>query len=695
MKLFKIGKIKKTTMKRKLTTFFILLTFIPILVIILSTAPYIRISAKNDFVKSSTQQIIQVDNYVSEYFNSVSENLEFLTSDPVLKDSLGKLPKYMDKSDDSQLKLSHSTSIGIEKDIFEEFNNFGKAHPKTSYVYIALNDGSYVQWPEETLPKNYDPRERPYYKQAMDNVGKITITDPYYWQPINSGVISTVKTIENNGKPIGVIGIDSNLTGITTMLKDMSIGEHGYVILTDAQGNIIAHPKHDDMIFKSISELSIPELNDLNDTSSKITSINIDNTPSMANIYTSPKTGWKFIAVIPEKEIYNTANNITILLLILSVITVLGAIVLGLTLSRKISKPIEETSSYLDLLQNGDFTQNVPESILKQKDEIGDLGNATQNMKTGIASLVNDVKNSSSTINQTVDVLNRMSDLSTQAINDITEAIEQIANSATDQASSLENGVKRTSEISESIRILDKSTLEMENISQTNKDLSDNGLTIIKTLINKSNEVNSSTKEVDILVKEMSNMSKQISVITDSIVEIAEQTNLLALNASIEAARAGEHGKGFAVVANEVRNLAEESGQSADNIKNLISSIQNQVSKIVDYTKLSNISTEEQLEIVNNTENIFNNISNSITNLNFKIADVKKQCSEVNVKREDLMSVMETISAISEETAASTEEVLASSQEQKSTIEDLGTQTEALSELSNQLQNKINNFKVT
>lgn len=107
---------------------------------------------------------------------------------------------------------------------------------------------------------------------------------------------------------------------------------------------------------------------------------------------------------------------------------------------------------------------------------------------------------------------------------------------------------------------------EMDIISIDTKELSSKGLSMIGTLIEKSNKTKESTLEVDDLVQDMNQSTKQINLISQTIASITEQTNLLSLNASIESARAGEAGKGFAVVADEIRKLAEQSKASAEEI---------------------------------------------------------------------------------------------------------------------------------
>ena len=91
-----------------------------------------------------------------------------------------------------------------------------------------------------------------------------------------------------------------------------------------------------------------------------------------------------------------------------------------------------------------------------------------------------------------------------------------------------------------------------------------------------------SGQEAQAGIDELARKSNEIGGILETITGIADQTNLLALNAAIEAARAGEHGRGFAVVAEEVRKLAEESGESATTIAELVKEIQQEIDRVVD-----------------------------------------------------------------------------------------------------------------
>ncbi|KYH34621.1 methyl-accepting chemotaxis protein McpB [Clostridium tepidiprofundi DSM 19306] len=691
----KIKRSNSMNMRKKLILIFICVLMFPILIIGIISNVYIREKLRDDFVKSSEKQIILADKSINAYFESIKENVKFMANDLMIKKADYTITKYVNKTREEDLKMTPSLNGGIEQGIYERFLLYAKTHPRTAYVYLGLENGGYIQWPEETILKNYDPRKRPYYIAGMKNKGNVTITEPYYWEPIQSAVISTVTTVKDeSGNIIGVLGIDANLKGITEMIKNIKIGDSGYLILTDSKGKIIADAKDSNLNFKDISELKVNSFNNLKNIKNDNFEISLDNKKYIANIVTSPQTNWKYIALIPYSEVMRTANNIRNIIIVLSLISIVISILVAYIFSNRISKPLENTANYLQIIESGDFTHNIPEIILKRKDEIGKLVGSVDSMKTNIASLIKGVKDTTGTVKETSDFLMKMANDTEIMTRDISQAIEQIALSATDQANSLEVGVIKTNELADQIIMVKESTNEIEKISNSNSELSEKGLSVLSSLISKSNEVKDYSNKINEMVTDMSNMSNKIGTITETIWEIAEQTNLLSLNAAIEAARAGEQGKGFAVVANEVKKLAEESSNAAKDIKKLIESMQIQVSDIVSTVQNTNIIIADQDRVVNDTENIFEDITTHINMLKLKIEEVKGSYDEMEEKKEKLVEVIENISAISEETAASAEEVSASASEQKRVIEQVSSYSENLNKLSENLQEKVNYFKI-
>lgn len=313
----------------------------------------------------------------------------------------------------------------------------------------------------------------------------------------------------------------------------------------------------------------------------------------------------------------------------------LGAIIYVL-LIKFISKPIDRIVESLSRFTEGDFTQEIDEDIKSKKDEIGYIGNAIENMRISMATIVSKIIKESNEINDSVNQ-------SFEHINSLVEDLNNISNVTKEVSASMEETAAHTEEIN-SISL---------NVTETVKKITDSaseGLDTsedINLRAKKLNiELNESKKNIDKLygevgrnLKESITKAEDIRLIKEAIeqvLQISKQTNLLALNASIEAARAGEEGKGFAVVAKEVAKLADESkivtskmaGITEDAIASvnmLISESERAISfideKIIeDYNSL--------ICIVNQYEEDSNNITNVINELSESTNDVYEAVKE-------------------------------------------------------------------
>lgn len=188
--------------------------------------------------------------------------------------------------------------------------------------------------------------------------------------------------------------------------------------------------------------------------------------------------------------------------------------------------------------------------------------------------------------------------------------------------------------------------------------------------------------------------TEDIGEILSTISNISEQTNLLALNAAIEAARAGESGKGFAIVAEEVRVLAEQSGSSAENIRNIIN-------RVIETTKTTSADmdkirsdVENQNLAVSTTEESFEKLNISIQNIIEKISAMNKNIEAMLSGSDLLTSNIQNISCVAEESAASTEEVNASIATQLNDVQNVKNQADELYNLAKTLEGLIEKFEI-
>jgi methyl-accepting chemotaxis protein len=213
-------------------------------------------------------------------------------------------------------------------------------------------------------------------------------------------------------------------------------------------------------------------------------------------------------------------------------------------------------------------------------------------------------------------------------------------------------------------------------------------------LIRQSNEVTRSVKDIGDTINSTNESAKTISEFTQAITDIATQTNLLSLNASIEAARAGDAGRGFAVVADEIRQLADQSSNSADKIKGIVEKLLADSASSVSVLEKLNESFGIQEEQLDMTRTNMETMSGNVANVKSTSEHISDRIQSLNDAKNGLMEIISDLSAISEENAASTEETNASMEELNATFTMISESANRLQTLASELEDTVSYFKV-
>ena len=352
---------------------------------------------------------------------------------------------------------------------------------------------------------------------------------------------------------------------------------------------------------------------------------------------------------------------------------------------------IKQLSSDLDGFKSGDFSRMIEP---KSYGLLGHVASVINLVISDVRSLIEGFFNLSLSITQASRKVTATSVNATNAIEEISKTIDEIAKGASSQAEEAQMGVQVVDKLSDQINFVYESYSGITN--ETNKiiDLNTVGLKAVTTLRDKSKETYETSEKIFAVVEKLTNTTKDIGLFVESIENIAEQTNLLALNAAIEAARAGEAGKGFAVVADEVRKLADQSRKSTEEINNMMQSIQEESALAISSMEIMKKVSQDQNIAVDKTNSSFSDIANAIDYIVGKINDVNKAVIKMQEDKSEVISAIENISSVSQQTAASSEEVAATTENQLKTLDDMKIASESLDQLVKQLDIKLKKYKL-
>jgi methyl-accepting chemotaxis protein len=391
-----------------------------------------------------------------------------------------------------------------------------------------------------------------------------------------------------------------------------------------------------------------------------------------------------------EKTVSSEINAIILLNFILIVITLLFAY----SFSRKtIVNPIKNIIAKITEIANsgGDLTQKIQ---VKSKDELGQLASAVNNMTENLGQLIRQVAQTTEQVSASSEELTASASQSSQVANQISAVIAEVASAAEQQNHTTNHVVQIVENMSRSVQqAVNNTNLAAEKSDQTVKAAKD-GVTSIEATIDQMNYIERTVVNSADLVDKLGDRSKEIGQIVSTIANLANQTNLLALNAAIEAARAGEQGRGFAVVAEEVRKLAEQSEIATEQIRQLISEIQQDTEKAVVAMNEGTLAVKQGTENINITGKAFVEIDSLVHRVTDEIQRTVAAIQDIAAGAKQVASSMEVLGGASDETASKTQTVSASTEEQTASIEEIAAASDALSQLAEKLQREIVKFKV-
>lgn len=607
--------------KHKLLLSFLVATLVPVLVVALFTIRNVTEEAKIQFEESSSLDVKLVNNTFVTLFDSVGHTVSAMADYPAVRDTEGgELTTYFGPA--RKPGATATANGGREKAIFDYFSGIGNNNPTFGYVYMSDTKGGYVEWPGTGDYGDWDPRQRPWYGLGKDANFQLARRDGYYWEPDDAVYVSVLKGFKDqSGNFAGVVAADVSLKALTDMVQKTRFGETGFFMLVESSGTLLVDGHQPANNFKKLSELPGDYVTEIAKTENGVIEVSIDGVDYLANVFTSPTLGWKFIGFMQTDEILAGAHRLAWLTLIACAVLVVLFGVAGVVFANRIVTPINLVKEGLRTIAQGegDLTHRLP---VLARDETGELAKWFNQFIESTQSMITVIKENAISMHgvstQTNDRTTAMSD----SLHRQSSAVEQIVTAVTEMSSAaneVAHTCVRTAEISE------------QGLSATH-----NGKQVIARSTAGVNDLGASIQASSKVIRDLERETVSINNILSTIQQIAEQTNLLALNAAIEAARAGEQGRGFAVVADEVRNLAKRTQDSTGEINTIITLL---VSRITEVTVSMDRSLSESTKAIERSGEVmgaFENIESAVQMIRDMTTQIATATEEQHLVTEEI-----------------------------------------------------------
>ena len=668
------------------------------------------------FNEFTAQQFFNVEKSINLLIQKGENVVTMLTSHPAVRGADDTIYNYTIEAQKSGRIYTHTGKteqelVTLFKAIEESFSEFQDVYMGTRWGGIATS------WSGED-ELGYDPRQRSWYKQAAEANGAIVIT-PVYIATDGTPVVAVAKAIKDgNGTLLGCVGVDINLSDLTSFISSVKIGNTGYCMLVQDDGMILADAAHSAFISKNLSDVdaAFAKITQKKEGSVFIT---LDGKQRKAYIFPFPELRWKLIVIVEQREILSLFYALVRIMILIGLLMFVIYFTLAIIAARALKRYFARLESMFEKIAAGDLTDRV---AVKRNNEIGRL-------MTNLNMAIEHTHAMLTVLKEEADKMTAIgSDLSSN-MEETAAAVKQISSNATtvkEKALMQAAGVTETAAAGEQIQgklnlLVEGITRQSESITQSsalitrtaenmlriNKILSQND-ELIKTVYGQMKAGTDGARAANEFVKKIAERSEALLEASQVIQNIASQTNLLAMNAAIEAAHAGESGKGFAVVADEIRKLAEESNMQGKQIGAVIKESTEIIAQVSEagiqaektftdvYGLISNISEKEDsiVDLMREQEENGTQVLSAIETINKVTKDVSTASIEMLEGGKQIAEEMQKLAEITRETTDSMTEIASGAEQITDAVEEVVSITEQNKTSIDHLAQEVGKFKI-
>ncbi|OZY48056.1 methyl-accepting chemotaxis protein [Pseudomonas lundensis] len=486
-------------------------------------------------------------------------------------------------------------------------------------VYFGDTQGAFTIRPDSKMPDGFDPRSRPWYKDALNSNGA-SLTEPYIDAVTGQMIISIGTAVKKAGQTLGVVGTDLTLKTVTDSINALDFSGMGYAFLISGDGKILVHPDNT-LVMKNLKDIYPQDTPPISSDISEVTLDGKERIVTFAPVKGLGSVNWYVGLSIDKAQAFAMLSTFRTSAIIATVIAVISIIALLGLLIRLLMRPLHVMTRAMQNIAEGegDLTRRL---VVESKDEFGTLGSAFNQFVERIHTSMTEVASATEHVNEV-------------ALRVVSASNSSMVNSD-EQASRTNSVAAAINELGAAAQEIARNAAQASHQASDARGLAEEGQQVVERSIGSMQQLSQMLSTSSGHIESLNDKTVNIGQILEVITSISQQTNLLALNAAIEAARAGEAGRGFAVVADEVRNLAHRTQESAQQVQKMIEELQVSARDSVNTMEESQRHSKDSVEIANSA-------GARLTSVTERIGEIDGMNQSVATATEEQTSVVESI----------------------------------------------------
>jgi methyl-accepting chemotaxis protein len=402
------------------------------------------------------------------------------------------------------------------------------------------------------------------------------------------------------------------------------------------------------------------------------------------------RTSTRVLREVLDARVAQARSRLVGLSVFLAVL-LLGTALLATAISRNINRPLGELVSALERVGNGDLRVRLP---VRGRDEIAQVAQAFNRIVAWLHETVGRVHEVSSTLTASAEEMAATSEQTNRSVSEIATAVQGVSQGAEVQARKVGEVVQAIQHMTQALGEAVQEAADAAQAAGQARSAASQGREQMEEARATMTGIRGAAEEMGEVIGSLQERGQNIGRIVKLITEIASQTNLLALNAAIEAARAGEQGRGFAVVAEEVRKLAQESAQAAEQIGGILEEIRSETQRAVRTMEHTSAEVARGVEVIARADEAFGEILRTVEGMVRRVEHVRGFLEELSGAARQVDAAAGDLAGISEENSASAQQVSAATEQISASSHELAQHGQSLAQVATDLQRLVAAFQV-